>query len=53
MVIKKILNPGKPDFMNLEVQCLSEMNAMADDDGIPFVRKAMIRCNIALNTNGC
>ena len=26
---------------------------MIDHDGIPLVRKAMIRCGLALNTNGC
>ncbi len=25
---------------------------MIDDDGIPLVRKAMIRCGLALNTTG-
>ena len=49
----KILNPGKPYFMNLAVKCVSEVNAMMDHDGIPLVRKAMIRCGLALNTNGC
>ena len=28
-------------------------NAMIEHDGILLVRKAMIRCGLALNTNGC
>ena len=49
----KILNPGNPYFMNLAVECVSEVNASIDHDGIPSVRKAMITCGLALNTNGC
>ena len=49
----KVLNPGKPDFMNLVVICVSEVNAMNDHDGIPLVRKAMIRRGLSLNSNGC
>ena len=39
--------------MNLAVECINEVNAMIDHDGIPSVRKAMVRCGLALNTNGC
>ena len=53
MSFGKILNPGKPYFINLTVKCESEVNAMIDHDGIPSVRKAMIRRSLALNTNGC
>ena len=49
----KILHPGKPYSMNLAVKCASEVNAVIDHNGIPLVRKAMIRCGLALNTNGC
>ena len=49
---RKILNRGKPYFMNLAVKCVSEVNAMVNHDGVPLVRKAMIQCGLALNTNG-
>ena len=49
----KTLNPGKPYFMNLAVKCVREVNAIIDHNGISLVRKAMIRCGLALNTNGC
>ena len=39
--------------MNLAVKCVSEVDGMIDRDGIPLLRKAMIRCGLALNTNGC
>ena len=39
--------------MNLEVKYVSEVNAMVGQDGIPLVRKAMIRCGLALITNSC
>ena len=48
----KSLNPGKPYFLDLSVKCVSEVNAMSDDGGIPLVQNAMIRCSLALNTNG-
>ena len=38
--------------MNLEAKCVSEVNAMVDHDGIQLFRKAMIRCGLALSTNG-
>ena len=38
--------------MYLAVKCVRELNAMIDHDGIPLVRKAMIRCGLALNANG-
>ena len=49
----KILIPGKSYFMNLAVDFVSEVNDMIDHDEIPFVRKAMIRCGLALNKNCC
>ena len=49
----KVLNPGKPYCMNLTVKCVIEVNAMIYHYGIPVIRKAMIRCGLALNTNGC
>ena len=49
----KVINPGKPCFMNLAVKCVIEVNAMIDHDGIPLVQKVMIRCGLELNTNGC
>ena len=49
---RKLLNPGKKYYMNLAVRYVEAVNAMQDDDGIPVVRKAMIRCGLSLNTNG-
>ena len=37
---------------DLEVKCVKEENAMVDHDGIPLIRNVMIRCALALNTNG-
>ena len=39
--------------MSLTVKCESEVNAKIDRDGIPLVWKAMIRCGLALDKNGC
>ena len=33
----KVINPGKPYFMNLAVKCVSQVNAIIDHDGIPLV----------------
>ena len=33
--------------------CVSEVSAVIDRDGIPTVRKAIIRYGLALNANGC
>ena len=52
MIMWKILNSRKLYFMNLEVKCVSEVNAMVDHDEIPLVRKAMIRCGLRPNKNG-
>ena len=43
------MNPGKPYFMNLVVECTKDVKAMVDIDGILLVRKAMIRCGLAVN----
>ena len=40
-------------FMNLEVKVVSEVNSTIYHDRMPLVRKAMIRCCLALNINGC
>ena len=48
----KIVNPGEQFFLNLAVKFVSEVNAITDRNGIPLVRKATIRCDIALNKNG-
>ena len=39
--------------MNLAVKCVSEVNVIDDHDGITLVRKPMIRCGLARNTNSC
>ena len=38
--------------MNLAVRCVEAVNAMQDENGIPLVWKAMIRCGLSSNTNG-
>ena len=48
----KILNPGKLYITNLHVNCVNEVNAIVDHDGIPLFREAMILGDIALYTNG-
>ena len=49
----KIRNLGKPYFLDLSLNCVSEVNPMIRHGGIPLVRKAMIRFGLALNTNNC
>ena len=49
----KVLNPAKPYFVNSAVKCVSEVSGMIDRDGITLVRKAIIRCSLALTTNVC
>ena len=34
--------------MNLAVKCVTEVNGMVDHDGIPLVRKSMIRSSLTL-----
>ena len=38
--------------MNLGVRCVEAVNAKEDKNGIPIVRKAMIRSGLSLNING-
>ena len=37
--------------MNLAVECVSEVSAMTDHDGIPLFGKAIVRSGFALNAN--
>ena len=37
--------------MDLQTQCINEVNRMTDNDGIPLIQKAIIWCGLALNTN--
>ena len=38
--------------MNLEIKCVSQVNAIVYHDGIPLVRKAIMRHGLPLNANG-
>ena len=49
----KNYNPEKSYFMNLEVNCVSEVNAVVDHNEILLARKASLRCGLALNTSSC
>lgn len=48
----KLQHPGRGYYLKLAARCVSEVNAMKDKDGLPLVRKAMIRCGLSLNTTG-
>lgn len=51
--LEKVLNPGKQYFVSLAVMFVCEVNAMINHDRIPLIQRAMIRCAITLNRNGC
>ncbi len=38
--------------MNLASECVEEVNSMMDENGIPHVRKAIIKCGLPVNING-
>lgn len=48
----KLPNPGKKFFLELAAQAVRDVASQRDSDGVLYVRKAMIRCGMALNLNG-
>ena len=50
--IRKLFKPGKECYMNLAIRCVEAVNAMQDENGIPLVRKGIIRCGFSINING-
>ena len=46
------LNPGKEFFFRMVANSVRDDNAMRDNNGLSYARKAMIMCGMALNTNG-
>ena len=48
----KLLNPGKRFYLFLAIKSVAFINSMVDEDGMPLVRKVMIRCGLALNLTG-
>lgn len=48
----KIFNAGPRYFLKSAATTVSDVNGMATERGIPFVREAMIACGLALNENG-
>lgn len=48
----KLPNPGKRLFIELVAKSVRNVDSHRDSDGLPFSRKAMIRCGLALNLNG-
>lgn len=48
----KLPNPGKRFFLQLAAEAVRDVAQQRDSDGVLYVRKAMIRCGMALNLNG-
>ena len=48
----KLPNPSKHYFLELATAAVRDVNAQRDIEGPTYARKAMIRCGLALNTNG-
>ena len=48
----KLKNPGKRFFLTLAATAVRRVNAMRDDHGITYARKAMIRCGLSKDLNG-
>lgn len=48
----KLKNPGKKFFMSLATECVREVNAHRDKNGVNYARKAMIRCGLSLEIDG-
>ena len=48
----KLPNPGKHYFLELATAAVRAVKAQRDSDGQTYTRKDMIRCGLALNTNG-
>lgn len=48
----RLVNPGKAFFLRLAAAVVRDVSERRDKDGVLLVRKAMIRCGMALNLNG-
>ena len=48
----KLENPQKHYFLELAAHCVRHVNNSTGKDGMSYVRKAMIRCGLALDTDG-
>ena len=48
----KLHNPGKHFFLQLASISLQKVKRMRDGNGVSYARKAMIRCGLALYTDG-
>ena len=47
-----IPSPGKSIFLRLDVDAVADVNAVRDENGLNYARKAMSSCGMALKTNG-
>ena len=47
----KLNNPGKNIFSGLAAKAVQKVNHMKDKDGVPYARKATIRCGLSKNFN--
>jgi len=45
-------HPHRHWYMNLAKKCIESVNSMVDDNGIPLVRKAMIKCGLSCDIDG-
>ncbi|KAE9101766.1 hypothetical protein PF010_g14342 [Phytophthora fragariae] len=48
----KLKNPGKKFFLSLAAECVREVNAHRDKNGVNYARKAMIRCGLSREIDG-
>lgn len=48
----KLINPGKTFYLRLAADAVREVNRQHDEDGLSYVRKAIIRTGLTLNLNG-
>lgn len=48
----RLRNPGKLLFLQIAAKDVNTVGVERDTDGVTFVRKAMVRCGLALSLNG-
>jgi hypothetical protein len=48
----KLKNHGYIFFLALAAESVREVTKLRDKNGIPYVRKSMIRCGLSLDLNG-
>lgn len=48
----KLQHPGKSYFLKLAADSVRAVNEQRDENGMTYARKAMIRCGLALDTDG-